>query len=122
LTDSEVGSLQHFTLFDLDFVGKDSLKKVIPTKNLDSLITLLTRLDVKQVAVIYNHYSMTENQDCIKRGWEKATAIRKYCYANGLTKTRIILKAMCDKQNPQVLVSPKINNKKEFARIVILNR
>lgn len=125
LTDTNVVSGQYYRIFDLNFSGIDTLKKVSADKSLDSLITFINNLRVGNIMVMYSHYSEKGDSDhnCIKQSWDKAVAIKKYLRDNGLNKSNIVAKPKCYKPNfkKKVKYPSTTNNYSEFATIIILN-
>lgn len=125
LNDTVVATGQYYRLFDLNFSGKDSLTKVNADKRLDSLIIFFNKLKVKNVMVMYSHYSAKGDFDneCIKLGWGKAAAIKKYLKENGLGKTNVVQKTKCYRPEDKKKMKHRAGTKNttEFASIFILS-
>ena len=125
LIDTSVVSGQYYRLFDLNFSGVDTLKKVNADKRLDSLITFINKLKIGNIMVMYCQYSDKGDFDkeLSSLNWDKAVAIKKYLINNGLVKPNIVLKAKCLKPNFKAKIKrpTKTKNSEEFAELYIIN-
>lgn len=125
LSDTNVVSGQYYRIFDLSFIGVDSLKRVNADIRLDSLIKFINTLKVANIMVAYVHYSEKGEFDkkCVKQSWDKAVAITKYMRER-LIISNAFSKPLCYKPEikSKIKISSSTINTDEFAQIIIINR